>query len=67
MPQEEALIVTGHSDPELAAEHVLSRPGARTKWCVVKLGKKGSLLRSKAEGKSYRMAGVLVRTCGVGN
>ena len=59
-PQEEALIVTGHADPELAAAHVLSRPGARTEWCVVKLGKEGALLRSRSEGKSYRMQGMQV-------
>jgi hypothetical protein len=35
--------VTGEQDPEAAARWVLQRPGARTKWCVVKLGGAGSL------------------------
>ncbi|GAX80599.1 hypothetical protein CEUSTIGMA_g8034.t1 [Chlamydomonas eustigma] len=61
MTEEEAKIVTGHSDPELAAKYMLERPGARTQWCVIKLGREGSLLRSKAEGRSYRMPGIPVK------
>ena len=58
--------MTGHTDPELAARWVLARPGARTEWAVVKLGKEGALLRSKAEGRSYRMAGLQVGEAGGG-
>ena len=57
-PQEEAEIVTGHSDPEAAAAHVLSRPRARTEWCVIKLGRDGAFLRSRIEERSYRLQGI---------
>ena len=52
--------MTGHADPDLAARWVLARPGSRTEWAVVKLGKEGALLRSKVEGRSYRMEGLQV-------
>jgi sugar/nucleoside kinase (ribokinase family) len=45
--QEEAVEVTGEVDPEAAARAVLSRPGAKTEWCVVKEGSQGALLVSK--------------------
>jgi sugar/nucleoside kinase (ribokinase family) len=50
--QEEALEVTGLSDPQAAAEVVLARPGAKTQWCVVKRGASGALLATKA-GEVY--------------
>ncbi len=36
--------MTGCREPEAAARWVLSRPGCRTQWAVVKLGGKGALL-----------------------
>ena len=39
--------MTGERDPEAAARAVLSRPGAKTEWCVVKEGSQGALLLSK--------------------
>ena len=55
--QEEAREVTGHADPLAAARAVLARPGARTRWCVVKEGGAGALLaerrtRSDSNGSS---------------
>jgi len=47
MTLEEAVEVTGEVDPESAARAVLSRPGAKTEWCVVKEGSQGALLVSK--------------------
>jgi hypothetical protein len=47
LPQEEALEVTGHSDPLEAAKQVLARPGARTRWAVVKEGGAGALLAER--------------------
>lgn len=42
--QEEAVALTGETDPEKAARALLNRPGAATRWCVVKLGARGALL-----------------------
>ncbi len=51
MTSEEASQVTGLEEPTAAAEAVLARPGAQTRWCVVKLGADGALLAARdAEG-----------------
>ena len=59
--------MTGFSYPEAAAVHVLSRLGARTEWCVIKLGKEGALLRSRKEGRSYRLQGMQVSPTPMGH
>ena len=48
--QEEGEAVTGEADPDRQARWVLSRPGARTDWCVVKRGAEGALLAAKSQG-----------------
>lgn len=55
--QEEALEVTGIHDPQSAAKAVLCRPGAKTEWCVVKLGAKGALLVTKSPQQQVYHAG----------
>jgi sugar/nucleoside kinase (ribokinase family) len=45
--QEEALQVTGKTDPQAAAEAVLNRPNTATEWCVVKMGGEGAVLVTK--------------------
>jgi hypothetical protein len=40
--------VTGQTDPQAAAETVLSRPNTSTEWCVVKMGGEGAVLVTKA-------------------
>ncbi|KAF8072882.1 iolC [Scenedesmus sp. PABB004] len=57
MTQEEAVEVTGLADPQAAAEAVLARPGARTEWCVVKLGGEGALLVTKSPEQQVFRAG----------
>lgn len=61
MTEEESQTVTGHVDPDLAAQSVLSRPGSRTEWCVIKLGGKGAMIRSKSRGSSYFAPGFRVK------
>lgn len=64
--QEEAETVTGHTDPEAAARAMLARPGARTEWCVVKMGGAGALLACKSSGTVHRSQGIKVwDVCGV--
>lgn len=46
--QEEAVEVTGQTDPQAAAETVLRRPNTSTEWCVVKMGGEGAVLVTKA-------------------
>lgn len=46
--QEEAVEVTGKTDPQAAAETILSRPSTSTEWCIVKMGGKGAVLVTKA-------------------
>jgi hypothetical protein len=60
MTEEESKTVTGHDDPDLAAKSVLSRPGSRTDWCVIKLGGNGAMIRSKSRGSSYYAPGIKV-------
>lgn len=72
MTEEEAKVVTGHDDPEQAAHAILSRPGARADWCVVKLGGRGALLSSRRakDAGTYRAPGVkvdVVDTVGCGD
>lgn len=45
--QEEAAIISGLQDPEAAGRWVLDRPGAVTRWCLIKLGPGGALLVSR--------------------
>jgi hypothetical protein len=47
-PQEEAVEVTGKTDPQAAAETVLRRPNTATEWCIVKMGGEGAVLVTKA-------------------
>lgn len=47
MTLEEAVEVTGHSDPLVAAKAVLARPGAKTRWAVVKEGGDGALVAER--------------------
>ena len=60
MTEEESQTVTGEDDLELAARIVLNRPGSRTEWCVIKLGGKGAMIRSKSRGSSYFAPGIKV-------
>lgn len=46
--QEEAVQVTGHTNPQAAAEAILSRPNTATEWCVVKMGGEGAVLVTKS-------------------
>lgn len=39
--------MTGEADPQAAGRQLLSRPGAATRWCFVKLGPSGAILCSK--------------------
>ncbi len=64
MCQEEAVTVTGHTDPEKAARTVLSRPDSATQWAVVKLGANGALLVNKKTDKTYQVPGFKVSTRG---
>eukprot|EP00878_Enallax_costatus_P032986 GHUV01036348.1.p1 GENE.GHUV01036348.1~~GHUV01036348.1.p1 ORF type:complete len:298 (+),score=89.05 GHUV01036348.1:387-1280(+) len=57
MTEEEAVEVTGLRDPQAAAVAVLSRPGAKTEWCVVKLGAQGALLVTKSPQQQVYHAG----------
>lgn len=57
MLQEEAVQVTGLTDPQAAAEAILARPGAKTEWCVVKMGGKGALLVTKSPQQRVYRAG----------
>ena len=50
MTADEAAAVTGEGDAEAAARSVLARPGAATRWCVVKRGGDGALLASRGAG-----------------
>lgn len=59
--QEEAEAITEISDPEEAAWSILDRPGAATQWCIVKMGREGALLCTKAPRREYRQSGVQVR------
>ncbi len=59
-PQEEAVTVTGHTDPELAARAILARPHTATQWCVVKLGAHGALLVDRTTGKAHTAPGFKV-------
>lgn len=61
--QEEAVEVTGLQDPQAAAEAVLARPGARTEWCVVKLGAEGALLVTKTPQQQVYRAGAFKVGC----
>lgn len=43
-----------------AARCILSRPGARTEWCVIKKGAEGALLASRSHGCTYQQAALKV-------
>ncbi|GAB4820018.1 hypothetical protein N2152v2_007064 [Parachlorella kessleri] len=58
MTQEEATAVTGVVDAEQAARHVLTRPGTRTEWCIVKQGAEGALLASRSRGAVHQQAAI---------
>lgn len=60
MTEEEAKEVTGEDDPEAAARFVLQRPGARTEWCVIKMGAKGALLCSRHHQGPVRVEAIKV-------
>lgn len=60
MTEDEALVVTGLTDPEAAAREVLQRSGTNTQWAVVKLGGKGALLCTRDSPRTYFMDGVKV-------
>lgn len=44
LTEDEAAQITGERDPRAACLHLLLRPGAVTRWVIVKLGAKGALL-----------------------
>ena len=54
MTQEEATAVTGAVGAEQAARHILTRPGTRTEWCIVKQGAEGALLASRSRGDVHQ-------------
>lgn len=59
--------MTGQSDPLAAARDVLSRPGARTRWCVVKEGGEGALLAERRRDggvEAYQCPAMQVRAGG---
>lgn len=47
LTQEEAAAFSGREDPRRSSEWVLSRPGSETKWCFVKMGKRGAMLHAQ--------------------
>ena len=47
--QEEAIAVTGKTDPADAAQRLLTREPGRIQWVVVKLGGKGSQLHTHSQ------------------
>jgi sugar/nucleoside kinase (ribokinase family) len=53
MTEEEAEAVTGVAGAEAAARAVLTRPGAATRWCVVKRGACGALLAVREEKTTH--------------
>lgn len=53
--------MTGEASAEAAAKAVLSRPGAKTEWCVVKQGGEGALLACKSSGAVHHAPGMKVR------
>jgi hypothetical protein len=53
--------VTGHTDPQAAAEAILSRPNTATEWCVVKMGGEGAVLVTKS-GEVHHAPAFKVRT-----
>ena len=53
--------MTGCSDPEQAAISILQRPGARTQWCVIKLGPQGALIRTKQPPQTLHQSALQVR------
>lgn len=70
MTQEEAEAVTGHSDPEAAAEWVLARPASATAWVIVKLGSEGAVLCARGAVSPIRIDGLkvpVVDTVGCGD
>lgn len=56
--------VTGEQDAEAAARHILSRPGARTEWCIIKRGAEGALLASRSQEEFYRQQALKVGESG---
>jgi sugar/nucleoside kinase (ribokinase family) len=60
MTEEEAEAVTGLRGAEAQARHILSRPGARTEWCVVKRGAAGAVLASRSATQVYSQAALRV-------
>lgn len=59
LTSEEAKVITGESGPEAAASSILQRPGAKTQWCIVKLGGEGAVLCTKV-GDTIRTKGLRV-------
>lgn len=56
--------VTGHTDPQAAAEAILSRPNTATEWCVVKMGGEGAVLVTKS-GEVHHAPAFKVRAAGM--
>lgn len=52
--QEEATQVTGCSEAEQAARFILQRPGAKTQWCVIKMGGAGALLMTRTGNGTFK-------------
>ena len=59
--QDEAEVVTGHSDAEMAGQAILDRPGSLTQWCVIKLGPQGALLRTKNPAQTIKQPAIQVK------
>lgn len=51
MTEEEGNAVTGLDGAGVQARHILSRPGARTQWVIIKQGAAGALLASRAKDR----------------
>lgn len=47
LTEEEAAMVTGHSDPLKAADSLLTAPGSLVKWVVLKVGKDGCFVATR--------------------
>ena len=46
-------MITGEADPQAAGWHIISRPGAATQWCLVKLGPSGAILTSRGLASNH--------------
>jgi sugar/nucleoside kinase (ribokinase family) len=47
LTEEEAAMVTGHSDPRKAADSLLTAPGSLVRWVVLKVGKDGCFVATR--------------------